>query len=173
MILNYDLDFQPVYTMTKEDNLRTISSVNCINCLAFPSLAPAPTTHKGMGKLREWTTRYCLCYEHFHADLKKRKWDESHNKMIHASNCTKHEATGPCRVICCLDKHHTYLSTWCSICRNQDCAKGDYNTHVQNGQHDMKKAYQIAQQNAKKTAERGSITLKESQVELSSQAIGC
>ena len=25
----------------------------CINCLAFPSLAPAPTTRKGMGKLRE------------------------------------------------------------------------------------------------------------------------
>ena len=27
-------------------------------------------------------------------DLKKRKWDESLNKMIHAYNCTRHEATG-------------------------------------------------------------------------------
>ena len=26
-------------------------------------------------------------------DLKKRKWDESLNKMIHAYNCTRHEAT--------------------------------------------------------------------------------
>ena len=38
---------------------------------------------------------------------------------------------------------------------NHDCAKGDYNTYVQNWQHDMKEAYQIAQQNAKKIAERG------------------
>ena len=39
---------------------------------------------------------------------------------------------------------------------NQDCAHGDFNTYVHNWQHDdMKEAYQIAQQNAKKTAERG------------------
>lgn len=51
-ILYHDLDFQPVYTVIKEESLRTISSVNCINCLACPSLAPAPTTLKGMGNLR-------------------------------------------------------------------------------------------------------------------------
>ena len=45
--------FPSLYTVTKGENLRTIYSVNCINCLAFPSLAPAPTTRKGMGKLRE------------------------------------------------------------------------------------------------------------------------
>ena len=38
---------------------------------------------------------------------------------------------------------------------NQDCAGGDYNTCAQTWQHDMKEAYQIAQQNAKKIAERG------------------
>ena len=37
---------------------------------------------------------------------------------------------------------------------NQDGEKEDYNTYVQNWQQDMKEAYQIAQQNAKKTAER-------------------
>ena len=48
-------------------------------------------------------------------DLKKRKWDESLNKMIHAYNCTKHEARDRLRIICCLDEHHAYPSTWCSI----------------------------------------------------------
>ena len=45
-------------------------------------------------------------------DLKKQKWDESLNKMIHAYNCTK---PGTRRIICCLDEHHAYQSTWCLI----------------------------------------------------------
>ena len=49
----HDLDAEPVYTMTKDENLRTISSVNCINCLTLGSLAPASTTLKGMGKWRQ------------------------------------------------------------------------------------------------------------------------
>lgn len=82
-------------------------------------------------------------------DLKKLKWDESLNKVIHAYNCTKHEATGyaPCYLM--------RLPIYLVFYLNQDCAQGDYNTYFQNCQHNTKEAYQIAQQNAKKTAERG------------------
>ena len=48
-------------------------------------------------------------------DLKKRKWDESLNKMIHAYNCTSMRRRDTLRIICCLDEHHAYPSTWCSI----------------------------------------------------------
>ena len=86
-------------------------------------------------------------------ELKKRKWDESLNKMIHAYNCTRHEATGyaphyllfgrlprlPIDLILNLNPHR---------------AQGEYNVYVQKWQHDMKEAYQIAQQNVTKAAER-------------------
>ena len=60
---------------------------------------------------------------------------------------------GTRRIICCLDEHHAYPPIDLVFNLNQDGAKGDYNTYVQNWQQDMKEAYQIAQQNAKKTAE--------------------
>ena len=87
-------------------------------------------------------------------DLKKRKWDESLNKMIHAYNCTKHEATGYAPYYLLFGRTPR-LPIDLVFNLNHDCAKGDYNTYVQNWQHDMKEAYQIAQQNAKKIAERG------------------
>lgn len=74
--------------------------------------------------------------------------------MIHAYNCTKHEATGytPYHLLFgrtpCLPIHLAFNL-------NQDFTKGEYNSYVQNWQHDMKDAYQIGQRNAKKTAERG------------------
>ena len=66
-------------------------------------------------------------------ELKKRKWDESLNKMIHAYNCTRHEATGyaphyllfgrlprlPIDLIFNLNPHQ---------------AQGDYNVYVQKWQ---------------------------------------
>ena len=87
-------------------------------------------------------------------DLKKRKWDESLNKMIHPYNCTKHEATGDASYYLLFGRT-PLLPIDLVFNLNQDRAKGDYNTYVQNWQHDMKEAYQIAQQNAKKTAECG------------------
>lgn len=50
MILYHDLDFQPAYTVIKKENLRTISSVNCVSCLAIPSLTPA------LPPSREWAS---------------------------------------------------------------------------------------------------------------------
>ena len=38
---------------------------------------------------------------------------------------------------------------------DQNCAKRDYNTYVQNWQQNMREAYQIAQQNAKKITKLG------------------
>ena len=74
--------------------------------------------------------------------------------MIHAYSCTKHEATGyPPYYL--LFGRTPRLPTDLVFNLNQDGAKGDYNTCIQNWQQDMKEAYQIAQQNAKKTAERG------------------
>lgn len=87
-------------------------------------------------------------------DLKKRKWDESLNKMIHAYNCTKHEATGYAPYYLLFGRTPR-LPIDLIFNLNQESAEGDYNTYVQNWQHDMKEAYRIAQQNAKKTAERG------------------
>ena len=87
-------------------------------------------------------------------DLKKRKWDESLNKMIHAYNCTKHEATGYAPYYLLFGRTPR-LPIDLVFNLKQDCAKGDYNPYVQNWQHDMKEANQIAQRNAKKTAERG------------------
>ena len=87
-------------------------------------------------------------------DLKKRKWDESLNKMIHAYNCTKHEATGYAPYYLLFGRTPR-LPIDLVFDLDQNCAKGDYNTYVQNWQQNMKEAYQIAQQNAKKTTERG------------------
>lgn len=86
--------------------------------------------------------------------MKKRKWDELLNKMIHAYNCTKHEATGytPYHL---LFGRTPRLPIHLAFNLNQDFTKGEYNSYVQNWQHDMKDAYQIGQQNAKKTAECG------------------
>ena len=84
-------------------------------------------------------------------DLKKRKWDESLNKMIHAYNCTKHEATGYAPYYLMFGRTPRLHI---DLVFDLNCAKGDYNTYVQNWQQDMKEAYQIAQQNAKKTTER-------------------
>ena len=86
-------------------------------------------------------------------ELKKRKWDESLNKMIHAYNCTKHEATGYAPYYLLFGR--TPRLPIDLVFNLKDCAQGDYNTYVQNWQHDMKEAYQIAQQNATKTTERG------------------
>ena len=110
MILHHDLDFHPVYTVTKGENLRTISSVNCINCLAFPSLAPAPSTRKGIGKFTEWTARYCLCYEHFQI------W-RNESGMNHSAKWSTRTVVlsmrrrGTRRIICCLEEHHAYPPT--------------------------------------------------------------
>ena len=87
-------------------------------------------------------------------ELKKRKWDESLNKMIHAYNCTKHEATGYAPYYLLFGRTPR-LPIDLVFNLNRDCTQGDYNTYVQNWQHDMKEAYQIAQQNAKKITERG------------------
>ena len=87
-------------------------------------------------------------------DLKKRKWVESLNKMIHAHNCTKHEATGYAPYYLLFGRTPR-LPIDLVFTLKEDCAKGDYNTYVQNWQHDMKEAYQIAQQNAKTIAVRG------------------
>ena len=86
-------------------------------------------------------------------ELKKRKWDESLNKMIHAYNCTKHEATGYAPYYLLFGR--TPRLPIDLVFNLKDCAQEDYNTYVQNWQHDMKEAYQIAQQNATKTTERG------------------
>ena len=74
--------------------------------------------------------------------------------MIHAYNFTKHEATGYAPYYLLFGRTPR-LPIDLVFNLNHDCAKGDYNTYVQNWQHDMKEAYQIAQQNAKKIAERG------------------
>ena len=85
-------------------------------------------------------------------DLKIRKWDESLNKMIHAYNCTKDEVTGyPPYYL--LFGRTSRLPINLVFNLNQDGAKEEYNTYVQNWQQGTKLAYQMAQQNAKKTAE--------------------
>ena len=74
--------------------------------------------------------------------------------MIHAYNCTKHEATGyPPYYL--LFGRAPRLPIDLVFDLDQNRAKKDYNTYVQNWKQDMKEAYQIAQQNAKKNTERG------------------
>ena len=86
-------------------------------------------------------------------ELKKRKWDESLNKMIHGYNCTRHEAAA-------YAPHYLLFGRLPRLPidlifnLNPYRAQGDYNVYVQKWQHDMKEAYQIAQQNATKAAER-------------------
>ena len=87
-------------------------------------------------------------------DLKKQMWDESLNKMIHVQYCTKHVATGYA-LYYLLFGRTPRLHIDLVFDLDQNCAKGDYNTYVQNWQQNMTEAYQIAQQNAKKTTERG------------------
>jgi len=63
-------------------------------------------------------------------DLKKRKWDESLNKMIHAYNCTKHEATGYSSYYLLFGRTpRLHIDLVFNL--NQDCAQRDYNTYVQ------------------------------------------
>ena len=64
-------------------------------------------------------------------DLKKRKWDESLNKMIHTYNCTKHEATGYAPYYL-LFGHTPRLPINLVFNLHEDCTKGYYNTYVQN-----------------------------------------
>ena len=74
--------------------------------------------------------------------------------MIHAYNCTKHEATGYAPYYLLFGRTPR-LPIDLVFNLNQEGAKEEYNTYVQNWQQGIKEAYQIARQNAKKTAERG------------------
>ena len=74
--------------------------------------------------------------------------------MIHTYNCTKHEATGYAPYYLLFGRTPR-LPIDLVFDLDQNCAKGDYNTNVQNWQQNMKEAYQIAQQNVKKTTECG------------------
>ena len=85
-------------------------------------------------------------------ELKKRKWDESLNKMIHAYDCTKHEATGFTPYYLLFGRNPR-LPIDLIFNFNQDKdGRVDYNSYVRKWREDMDEAYQIAQKTAKKAA---------------------
>ena len=126
MILYHDLDFQPV---ENSDHPQGNGQVERMNGMLLSMLRTLP-------------------------NLEKRKWDESLNKMTQTYNCSKHEARGYAPYYLLFGRT-PLLRIDLVFNLNQDCAQRDYNTYVQTWKHDMQEAYQIAQQNAKKTAERG------------------
>ena len=82
-------------------------------------------------------------------ELKKRK---SLNKMIHAYNCTKHEATGFTPYYLLFGRNPRLPIDLIFNFNQDNDGRVDYNSYVRKWREDMDEAYQIAQKTAKKAA---------------------
>ena len=86
--------------------------------------------------------------------MKKRKWDESLNKMIHAYNCTKNEATGLAPYYLLFGRNPRLPVDLIFNLNQDNNGQVDYNSYVRKWREDINEAYQIAQKTAKKAAGR-------------------
>ena len=87
-------------------------------------------------------------------ELRKRKWDESLNKMIHAYNCTKNEATGYAPYYLLFGRNPRLPVDLIFNLNQESNEQVNYNAYVRQWREDMKEAYEIAQRNATKAAGR-------------------
>ena len=86
-------------------------------------------------------------------ETKKSRWDESLNKMIHAYNCTRHEATGYTPFYLLFGRTPR-LPIDLMFDLTPEQPHGSYRDFVQKWQTDMRQAYNVATSNAQKAAGR-------------------
>ena len=176
MTLYLDLDSQPAFTVIKEEREFKNRLFRQLQKLSGVSKSRTSPYHpQGNGQV-ERMNRKLLSMLRTLPELKKRKWDESLNKMIHAYNCTKHEATG-------------YTPYYLAVVRSDSTTTSGPDIQFESRSRTkrlqclrpkMAKGYEGCIPNSPAKHKEGcrayvvnTITTKESRAEFSSQEIGC
>ena len=154
MTLYCGLGFLPEFCMTREANLKINSSIHPRKAVAWFSLERRLTTPKGMGNGEtERLNQTLLSMLRTLPEQKTSNRKDSLNKVVHAYNCTHHEATGFSPYFLLFGRPPRLAIDLIFGTKPASCS--NYPAYVKEWQTAMKEAYELAAKRSQLSGMKG------------------